>query len=323
MGDPAGIGPEIVVKALSKQDIYEVCRPLVVGDMLTLMRTCDCLDLHLVPNAVDSPSQGRYECGSLDVIDLHNVDIDSLRVGEIQAAAGKAAFEYITLCTELALSRNVDAISTAPINKEAIQAAGIDFIGHTEMFGSLAGVDDPTTVFHVMNLRVFFLTRHVSLIDACKAVTRAAVVSRLRSCHEALRQLGTPDPLIAVAGLNPHCGEHGLFGNEEVLQIRPAVDEAISMGIRAVGPIPADSVFYKARQGAYDGVLSLYHDQGHIATKTLDFERTVSITCGLPFLRTSVDHGTAFDIAGRGTASSISMEEAILVAAKYAPRFRS
>jgi len=234
---------------------------------------------------------------------------------------GKAAFEYIKTVANLALEKKVDAIATTPINKESLKAAEVPYIGHTEILEDLTNSYNPLTMFQVHNLRVFFLTRHVSLRKACDLVTKDSVYEFITRCIEALRVLGIKNPKIAVAGLNPHSGEHGLFGYEEVDEIEPAVKKAKEEGIDVVGPVPADSVFYFGLKGRYDAVLSLYHDQGHIATKMVDFDRTISITNNMPFLRTSVDHGTAFDIAGTGKAGEVSMVEAIKLAALYAPNF--
>ena len=219
------------------------------------------------------------------------------------------------------MARKIDAIATTPINKESLRAAKIDYIGHTEILGGLSGASDPLTMFEVDDMRVFFLTRHLSLRDACDAVKKERVLQYIKRCTKALEQLGVRGKM-AVAGLNPHSGEHGLFGWEEVREITPAVEEAQKEGYDVVGPIGPDSVFHQALQGRYQAVLSLYHDQGHIATKTYDFERTIAVTLDMPFLRTSVDHGTAFDIAGKGIVSAVSMTEAIRLAAKYAPNFR-
>ena len=235
---------------------------------------------------------------------------------------GKAAYEYIAKSIELANAHLVDAVATTPINKESLKKGGIPFIGHTEIFGALTHTDDPLTLFEVRNLRVFFLTRHVSLRRACDLVTKDRIVDYVIRCTEALRKLGITEGTMAIAGLNPHSGEHGLFGDEEVREVAPAVEELKKRGYQVAGPIGADSVFSQALHGKYNSVLSLYHDQGHIATKTLDFERTISITAGMPILRTSVDHGTAFDIAGTGAVSPISMQEAVRLAVKYAPAFQ-
>ncbi|HWR62299.1 MAG TPA: 4-hydroxythreonine-4-phosphate dehydrogenase PdxA, partial [Clostridia bacterium] len=264
---------------------------------------------------------GEYSFGTLDLVDLKNVDIDKLEIGKIQAMSGKAAFEYINMAARLALHKSIDAIATAPINKESLKAASVPYIGHTEILEGLTKTKNPLTMFQVRDLRVFFLSRHVALKKACELVTEGSLFEFILRCKAALEVLGVYNPKIAVAGLNPHSGEHGLFGYEEVDEIEPAIKKAGDAGVDVVGPVPADSVFYLGLKGKYDAVLSLYHDQGHIATKMVDFERTISITNNLPFLRTSVDHGTAFDIAGKGIAGEVSMLEAIRLAALYAPAF--
>lgn len=323
LGDPAGIGPEIVVKALAQSPIYETCKPLVVGSISVLEHALRFCNLSLSIHPVGTAEEGQYRAGVIDVFPMDNVEMDKLRIGEIQAMAGQAAFDYIKKSVDLALEEEVDAIATTPINKESLKAAHIDYIGHTEILAGLTDTRDPLTMFQVRNLRVFFLTRHVALREACDLVTKERVLDYILRCSKALEKLGVREGTMAVAGLNPHSGERGLFGDEEVEHIGPAVKEAQALGCKVVGPISADSVFHLAVQGKYNSVLSLYHDQGHIATKTLDFERTISITLGLPFLRTSVDHGTALDIAGKGIAGETSMVEAIMVAAQYAKSYSS
>jgi 4-hydroxythreonine-4-phosphate dehydrogenase len=321
LGDPAGVGPEIVVKALAEESIWAMCRPLVVGDrkiVANALQVCNgSAHLHVVEN----PAEGRYEKDTIDLIDLDNVDMATLSIGESQAMCGRAAFEYIERSVNLALDRTVDALATTPINKESLRAGDIPQIGHTEVLAELTDTHDPLTMFEVHGMRVFFLSRHVSLREACDLVTKDRVLDYIIRCTQALKKLGVERGTMAIAGLNPHSGEHGLFGREEMDHVEPAIKEAKQIGYHVEGPIGADSVFHFALAGRYNSVLSLYHDQGHIATKTLDFERTIAITNGLPFLRTSVDHGTAFDIAGTGTASAVSMIEAIALAAKYAPYF--
>ncbi len=321
LGDPAGVGPEIVVKALASPQLCQQCRPLVIGDQSTVKQAMDFVGQRAEINVIAAPQQGRYQIGTIDLIDLANVDLKQLTMGKVQAMAGRAAFEFIKKTVELAMSGGIHAMATTPINKEALKAAGVDYIGHTEILGDLSGSHDPLTMFQVFDLRVFFLTRHVSLRKACDLVTKERVLDYLIRCAESMERLGVSSPKFAVAGLNPHSGEHGLFGDEEMTEIVPAIEQARAKGINVIGPVPADSVFHFGLKGSYDAVLSLYHDQGHIATKMVDFARTIAITLGLPFLRTSVDHGTAFDIAGTGKASPVSMEEAIRLAAHYAPNF--
>ncbi len=317
IGDPAGIGPEIVVKAMADKKVYEVGRPVVIGDYGVVKDACRFSNLDLKINIIEKVTEGKYEYGVIDLIDLKNVDMEKLKYGEESAMCGIAAYEYIEKCIELAMNKEVNVVSTSTINKKSLKKGNINFIGHTEIFGKLTNSHDPLTMFEVRGLRVFFLSRHVALRKACDMVTKERLLDYINRCTIELNKLGVKDPLIAVAGLNPHSGEEGLFGYEEVESITPAVEEANKLGFRVVGPIGSDSVFHLALQGRYDAVLSLYHDQGHIATKTLDFEKTISITTGMPFLRTSVDHGTAFDIAGKGEASAVSMIEAIYLAAKY------
>ncbi|MCF6411083.1 4-hydroxythreonine-4-phosphate dehydrogenase PdxA [Pseudalkalibacillus salsuginis] len=321
MGDPAGIGPEITVGALSKKEIYEQSRPIVIGHTEVLEKSVGIMDVNLSINKVESPEEGKYEFGTIDVIHLPNLKIDELKFGEVQAQCGQAAYDYIKKTVDLANAGDVHVMATTPINKESLKAAEVPYIGHTEMLAALTNTDDPLTMFEVRNMRIFFLTRHLSVKDAIDQMTKERVRDYLNRCDKALQRLGVEKRKFAVAGLNPHAGEGGLFGREEIDELIPGIDLANQDGIDAVGPVPADSVFHHALNGKFDAVLSLYHDQGHIAAKMTDFERTISITNGLPFLRTSVDHGTAFDIAGQGIASTVSMEECIKLAAKYASRF--
>jgi 4-phospho-D-threonate 3-dehydrogenase / 4-phospho-D-erythronate 3-dehydrogenase len=318
MGDPSGIGPEIIVKALSSEEVYHKAHPIIIGNVQVLKNIADITGVKIEFNIAADPKDGIYETGVIDVINSGEIDIKLLKFGEIQAQSGKAAFECIRDTVKLAIQGKIDVIATTPINKEAIKAAGIDFIGHTEMLAGLTGTDELLTMFQVRDLRIFFLSRHVSLLKACDMIKKDRIGEYIIKCDEALKLLGIKGGRIAVAGMNPHSGEHGLFGDEEAVEIYPAIKEAAEKGIRVTGPVPADSVFHLALNGRYDAVLSLYHDQGHIAAKTLDFERTISLTFGMKFLRTSVDHGTAFDIAGKGIASAVSMKEAIRLAALYA-----
>ncbi|WP_335968464.1 4-hydroxythreonine-4-phosphate dehydrogenase PdxA [Fusobacterium polymorphum] len=322
MGDPAGVGPEIVVKTAVSKEILDLCDLVVIGDKKVLEKATEICQVDLKIHTIKNVEEGKYEKGILNVIDLENVDMNTLEYGKIQGMCGKAAFEYIKKCVELAMEHKVDAIATTPINKESLKAGNVNYIGHTEILGDLSNSRDPLTMFEVDNMRVFFLTRHMSLRRACDAITKERVLEYIERCTKALKQLGVSGKM-AVAGLNPHSGEHGLFGDEEVKEITPAIEEAQKLGYDVVGPVGADSVFHQALQGRYAAVLSLYHDQGHIATKTYDFERTIAITLDMPFLRTSVDHGTAFDIAGKGIVSAISMIEAVKLAAKYAPNFKN
>lgn len=321
MGDPAGIGPEIVLKAMSTSAVQNVAICLVIGDRQVLEEVMRFCHIFLKINEIEHPEQCLDQQGVMNLMNMKNVDLSDLELGKVSGMCGRAAFAYIKKSIQLAMKSQVDAVATAPINKESLKAGHIPFIGHTEIFAELTTTEDPLTMFEVHGMRVFFLSRHVSLRKACDLVTKDRIIDGVRRCTQALEQLGVTEGTLAIAGLNPHSGEHGLFGGEEMTEIQPAVGELQGMGYDVVGPVSADSVFHLALQGRYNAVLSLYHDQGHIATKTLDFEKTIAITNGLPFLRTSVDHGTAFDIAGQGIASPVSMIEAIMLANKYAPCF--
>ena len=321
IGDPAGVGPEIVAKSVASEEVFEAADCVSVGDKTIIENAIKIVGVDLTVHVISEAEEGDYRKGILNLIDLGNVDMAKFEFGKVNGMCGKAAYEYIAKCIELANEGKVDAVATTPINKESLRAGGINYIGHTEIFGALTGTEDPLTMFETNGMRVFFLTRHVSLREMLDMITKDRIIDYVKRCMKALEKLGVTDGTMAIAGLNPHSGEHGLFGWEEVNEIMPAIEELQAEGYQVVGPIGADSVFHQAAQGRYNSVLSLYHDQGHIATKTLDFEKTIAITNGMPILRTSVDHGTAFDIAGKGIVSAVSMIEAILLAAKYAPNF--
>ena len=321
IGDPAGVGPEIVAKSVASGDVFEAADCVIVGDKTIIENAIKIVGEDLTVHVISEPEEGDYRKGILNLIDLGNVDMAKFEFGKVNGMCGKAAYEYIAKCIELANKGKVDAVATTPINKESLRAGGINYIGHTEIFGALTETEDPLTMFETNGMRVFFLTRHVSLRKMLDMITKDRIIDYVKRCMKALEKLGVTDGTMAIAGLNPHSGEHGLFGWEEVNEIMPAIEELQAEGYKVVGPIGADSVFHQAAQGRYNSVLSLYHDQGHIATKTLDFEKTIAITNGMPILRTSVDHGTAFDIAGKVIVSAVSMIEAILLAAKYAPNF--
>lgn len=323
IGDPAGVGPEIVAMSIADKTVFDTARCIIIGDKNIIENAINICKVKLKVNVVESPEQGIYEENVLNLIDLKNIDMSQFKFGEVSGMCGKAAYDYIAKSIELANTGEVDAVATTPINKESFKAGNINYIGHTEIFGALTNTEDPLTMFEVRGMRVFFLSRHVSLSKACSMVTKERIMDYVERCQKALTKLGVTEGTMAIAGLNPHSGEHGLFGNEEVDEVTPAVEELQKRGYNVVGPIGADSVFHQALQGRFNSVLSLYHDQGHIATKTLDFERTIAITGGMPILRTSVDHGTAFDIAGTGKVSAVSMIEAILLAAKYSPNYKN
>jgi 4-hydroxythreonine-4-phosphate dehydrogenase len=309
IGDPAGIGPEIVVRAVAGRSVRESASIVVIGDRTRLeeaARVCG-----IAPPVADDAG----------LIDLANVP-PGVAWGRIQPEAGRAAGQYIARAVDEARAGRVDAVATAPLNKEALWQAGYPYPGHTEMLGALCGVADPLTMFQVRGMRIFFLTRHLSLREAVDRVKRDRIAAMLPRIALELNGLGIAAPRIAVAGLNPHAGEGGALGREDQDEIAPAVADAKDAGLTVSGPVPADSVFAHALEGRYDAVLALYHDQGHIAAKTVDFHGAVSVTLGLPFIRTSVDHGTAFDIAGRGVARADSMAAAIVAAADLVRRRR-
>ncbi len=321
MGDPSGIGPEIVVKALNS-GTFEGRRIVVTGDEKVFRSLCERYQQQFPFDTVVtelSDVDASFSRGHFHI--LYSADLlneDNFSFGEIQAQSGYAAHTSISMAVALAVGGTVSAIATTPIQKEALKAAGIKAIGHTEILGEMTGSADPVTMFETMGLNIFFMTRHLSLRDACDAVTESAVLEFIRKVDTITREnLFNHELPLAIAALNPHGGEHGLFGTEEMEHIIPAVEKAQVEGIDIAGPIGADSVFHLAKIGRFKAVLSLYHDQGHIASKTLDFERTISVTWNLPFIRTSVDHGTAFDIAGKNQASEVSMIEAISIAFRY------
>lgn len=320
MGDAAGIGPEIVLKALALEEVYALCRPLVVGDAGVLARARQMLGLGVDLHPVADVQGGRFEAGSIDVLDLANIDLDRLKVGEVCPMAGRAAVEYVLRAGQLALSGEVQGIATAPLNKEAMQLGGYDYIGHTEILADLTGAPRCTTMLVTGSLRVVHVTRHVPLRQVADAITRERVLETIQLTAEGLPAMGIEEPRLGVAALNPHGGEGGLLGREEIEVIAPAVEAARSMVIDARGPYPADSIFFRAIAGEFDAVVAMYHDQGHIPVKVHGFEKSVTVTLGLPIVRTSVDHGTAFDIAWQGVASPQSLIEAIKLAAQMAGR---
>ena len=314
MGDAAGIGPEIIVKALGSKKIYSICRPLVIGDAGILSSVIESLKRTLQLNPVKAAAEAKGEFGAIDLIDLKNLDGQEVVPGQISTACGRAAMEYIAEATLLALDSQVQAIVTTPINKEAIIRGGYGDMGHMEYFARVTHSTEYATMLASGPLRVVHLTTHYSLKAACERVSKEKILGKIRLTYNSFQKWGISHPRIAIAALNPHGGEGGLLGSEEIEQISPAIKDAQNLGIDARGPFPADSVFTRAIGGEFDVVIAMYHDQGHIPVKVYGFERSITVALGLPFIRTSVDHGTAFDIAGKGVASSQSLEEAILVA---------
>lgn len=322
MGDPAGIGPEIVVGTMLAREIHECCKPFVIGSIAIMKKAAAVLGKELKYNKIEKPSEAKFEYGTIDVLETGDYDTDSIEWGKVQKLAGQMAVDWIMKSIRLGLDKEIDAVSTSPIHKEAIKLAGVKEPGHTEIYQNQTHSPYALTMFSCHKLRVFFVSRHMSLVDACRYATKEVVRDNIINIDKELRKVGIENPLIAVAGLNPHNGDNGLFGTEEITDLEPAVKEARSMGINVVGPCPADSVFHIGKSGKYDAILSLYHDQGHIACKTLDFEKSVTLTFGLPFIRSSVDHGTAFDIAGKGIADNVSLIESTKVVSEYAAKQR-
>lgn len=313
LGDPSGIGPEVMAKALAHPDVLASCHPLIIGNTPLLNKTIKDLGLAFEITPVSSAAQAAEN--AVSILDSGNLNAEDIVPGRISAAAGKASVEWILQAGEMALSGQVQAIATAPIHKEAASLAGYKDIGHMELLQSLTGAKEVATMLTAGNLRVVHLTTHRSLARAVEYVKKDNILAKLELTHTSFKGWGFPTPRIAVAALNPHGGDGGLLGLEETEEIAPAVEEARRQGMEVTGPIPADSVFPQAIAGRYDAVLVLYHDQGHIPIKVKDFEGSISINLGFPFVRTSVDHGTAFDIAGKGIADETGMKEAILAAA--------
>ena len=318
MGDPCGIGPEVVVKALADPRVYDSCRPMVIGNTYAMNQAVRATGLSLSIRETDDPTAAGEDPETVDVVDIHNLNPEDITVGQLSVPCGKAAMEWVTKAGELALAGIVDGIATAPLNKEAAAMAGYESIGHTELLQELSGARVVPTMLMAKNLRVVHLTTHRSLRVACDYVKKDRILDFLQLTHDSFVKWGFPNPRIAAAGLNPHNSDGGLLGNEEADEIAPAVQAARERGIDAVGPIPADSVFHQAISGRYDVVLAMFHDQGHIPVKVYGFEESVTANLGLPFVRTSVDHGTAFDIAGQGIAQHVSMLESIRLAVELA-----
>jgi 4-phospho-D-threonate 3-dehydrogenase / 4-phospho-D-erythronate 3-dehydrogenase len=321
IGDPAGIGPEVTAKALMQAEVWQDCRPLVVGDAGVMQRAAQLVGATFSWHAITDLAEARFDPTAPDVLDLGNADAALWQAGQVSAFAGRAAVDYIERAVELAKAGQVDALATGPINKAALKAAGIPFIGHTELLADMLGEERVTTMLATDGLAVVHVTRHVPMAQVAGLITIDNVLETIRLTDVGLKQMGIAQPRIAVAALNPHGGDEGLMGREEIEAIGPAVEAARAEGIEATGPIPADSVFFRAigRPGGeaeFDVVVAMFHDQGHIPVKTHGFERSITVTLGLPLVRTSVDHGTAFDIAWKGIASEESMVEAIRLAAR-------
>ncbi len=331
MGDPAGIGPEICVRSLAHKDTYTLCKPVIVGDAKIIQLAIDLLKLDqpLTVNAVKDVKDAKFEHGTIDVYDLDLIDISTFKFGEVQVQCGNAAFQYVRKAIDLAMANEVDGTCTAPLNKEAIHLAGHNYDGHTEIYATFTGTKKYAMLLADGPMRVIHVSTHVSLREACDRCKKDRIIEVYELIDDACRQFGIDNPHIAIAGLNPHCSENGLFGWEEAKEIIPAVEELKARGFNVEGPVPPDSVFAKAKSGKYDGVVAQYHDQGHIPLKVVGFnwdaatgkmlpQKGVNITLGLPIIRVSVDHGTAFDVAGKGVAAEDALISSIEYAAKMA-----
>jgi 4-hydroxythreonine-4-phosphate dehydrogenase len=322
MGDPASIGPEIAIKALTEKKIYDICQPLLVGDAGVFNHIIQKLNLNVTINAIQSVKEAKFEYGNIDVFDLKNVDLETLEFGVVSAMAGNAAFESVTKVIALALAGDIDATVTGPLNKKSMNEAGHHYAGHTEIYAEYTGTKKYAMLLVEDHMKVIHVSTHVSLRQACDLVKTPRIVEVVELLHNGLISLGETNLKIGIAGLNPHAGDTGLFGTEDDEEILPAVQQALSLGYDVEGPVPADTLFSKAATGYYGGVVAMYHDQGHIPfklsgfkwnpeKKQMDSVKGVNITMGLPIIRTSVDHGTAFEIAGKGIASADAMTLAI------------
>ncbi len=327
VGDPGGIGAEITAKSLSNEEIYDICRPLVVSDFALMKEAVKIAGVSLGLNRVQNPKEGKYEFGTIDVLDMRNVDMSKHVYKKATSVGGKASFEYIKKVIDLAMAKEIDATVTGPIHKEAINLAGYHYAGHTEIYAHFTNTTDYAMMLAHGNFRIAHVSTHVSLREACDLVKKERILKVIKLGYEILLRLGCDSPRIAVVGLNPHAGEGELFGDEEVKEIIPAIEAARKENINAEGPFPPDTIFSRVRGGQYDLAVAMYHDQGHIAMKVTGFTYDaktkqwgsvagVNMTLGLPIIRVSVDHGVAFGKAGEGRANPQSMIEAIKTAAK-------
>lgn len=325
MGDPASIGPEVTIKSVAMNKIRRICRPIVVGDANVLQKAIEITGVDLKINKIKEVQDANFEIGKIDVIDMRNVDIEHYKTGTVSAEYGNAAFENVVKVIDLAIKNEIDATVTGPIHKESINLAGHKFSGHTEIYAEYTKTKRYAMLLVEEDLRVIHVSTHVSLREACDLVKKERILETIELLDEACKRIGIKKPRIGVAGLNPHSSDGGLFGNEEEKEIIPAIQEALAKGYDVEGPIPSDTLFPKAIGGVYDGCVVMYHDQGHIPFKVVGFNwdkkakqmksvRGVNITLGLPIIRTSVDHGTAMEIAGQNIASA----DAMVLAIKYA-----
>jgi 4-hydroxythreonine-4-phosphate dehydrogenase len=320
MGDPTGVGPEVIVKSVDHPAVRERLRPLVIGDTWRLQKAVQLTGVKLAVRTVRRPEDALFAPGAIDCLDLDLVPSD-LPFGQLSAIGGEAAYRFIEKAVQVAQSGFAGAICTAPLNKEALHAAGHRYPGHTEMLAHLSGTPEVSMLLVAPRLRVIHVTTHIGLLDAVARIEPGLVERTIRRGNDLLVRAGIAAPRIAVCGINPHAGEGGLFGRgEEAGKIAPAVAACVDGGLDVQGPLPADTLFFRATRGDFDLIVAMYHDQGHGPVKVLGLEAGVNVTVGLPFVRTSVDHGTAFDIAGTGRADAGSMVAALELAADYSPK---
>lgn len=320
MGDPSGIGPEVVAGALQQRSLYDGMRPFILGTVKDMQRAMEVIGADSKVLVIEDPSQARGKPGVIEVLSTGGFEDTNFPVGQLSAESGTASHHWVETAAKMCLSGDIAAMVTAPVNKEAWQISGSKDLGHQEVFKRLTNAQTVYTMLVSGKLRCMHLSTHKPLIEACKFVTTENILTATRITHEAFTNWGFESPRIAVAALNPHASDNGLIGDTEAKEIRPAVEAAVAEGINATGPHPADSVFNQALGGRFDVVLVMYHDQGHIAIKVHGFEESISVNLGIPFIRTSVDHGTAFDIAGKNKADATSMVEAMKLGSALASR---
>lgn len=329
MGDPAGIGPEIAVKTFTDHSIYGICKPVLIGNSKILKNVIELVKAHITIHIITELSEAKFKPGIIDLFEIENIEIQNIKPGFVSSQAGDLAFKSVTKAIDLAMKNEVDGTVTGPINKESMNKAGHHFSGHTEIYAHYTNTQNYAMLLAHEDFRVIHVTTHVPLRKACDLIKKERVLNVIQLLNNSLLNLGIKSPRIGVAGLNPHSGDGGLFGDEEIKEIAPAIALAKSEGIMADGPLPPDTLFALAKGGKFDGCVAMYHDQGHIPFKMMGFDwdkekntmksvKGVNITLGLPIIRTSVDHGTAFEIAGKGIASPDALKHAIQYAAKLA-----
>jgi 4-hydroxythreonine-4-phosphate dehydrogenase len=322
MGDACGVGPEVILKALAQEEMYEICRPVVIGQADFLVRDMAIAGVDLEIQVVDTPEDGQFKCGAVDVWQPIDVDVTQVKMARVCAEAGRAAAEWVMAAIDLAMVNRIDGIVTAPLNKEAMNLAGYHYAGHTELLAERTGAPIAHLMLASGRMNVSHVTGHIPLHEVTKRLNTDLIYNTIALTRDALIAMGRENPKLAICGVNPHAGENGLFGKEDAEVIVPAVERAQANGWLVDGPLPGDTVFFKVYDGRYDGAVAMYHDQGHAPAKLVAFDDAVNVTLGLPIVRASVDHGTAFDIAGQGIAKVVNMLQTIRVGAQLANQRR-